>query len=67
MYEIVQNDTLVIWFKNGITSYFEHVTELDVDVDTGLLKFKYFGVSTQVNRKAAFILENIAGFAMQEG
>lgn len=59
------SDTLVIWFENGNTSYFENVTEFEAT--DNILSFKYFGVRSQTNRGATFILNNIAGFAIQEG
>ena len=54
---------LIIWLVNGNTMKFEKVTNLE-NTDSELT-FDYFGVSTQVARKAVFNQINIAGFALE--
>lgn len=55
---------LIIWLVNGNTMKFEKVTNLE-NTDSELT-FNYFGVSTQVSRKAVFNQINIAGFALED-
>ncbi|MGY3766832.1 hypothetical protein ACWOAH_09935 [Vagococcus vulneris] len=55
--------TIVIYFKNGGTALFNQVEEFKTE--SGVVSFKYFGVSTQVKRQAMFVIDNIAGFAKQ--
>lgn len=59
-----ENKTLAIYFENGSTAYFERVTDFVIVEDT--IGFKYFGVSSQVKRKAVFNCDVIAGFALEE-
>ena len=62
--------TLVIWNTNGNTLFFENVTDFEnvanLEGDLYLLKFKYFGVTTQTKRDAFFNQNNIEGFALEE-
>ena len=60
----MKSKTLVIWFKDGKTAFFEQVENFDSRA--GVISFEYFGVSTETKRKATFILANIAGFAPEE-
>lgn len=55
--------SLIIWLVDGKTMKFEKVSHLSND-DLHLT-FNYFGVSTQVPRKAVFNKKNIAGFAIE--
>lgn len=55
--------TLVIWYKNGTTSYFENVSNFTADY---ILSFNYFGISSQKQRTATFNLNNIAGYALED-
>ena len=59
-----KDKSLIIWTKNGSTMKFEKVE--DFDVNDVAIRFEYFGVSTQVKRKAMFMLDNIAGFALEQ-
>lgn len=62
-----KGQTLVIWFKNGNTAFFQKVSDVESgieEVGCETVTFKYFGQSTQVERQAIFNLENIAGFAL---
>lgn len=56
-----ENNTLIIWFENGKTALFEKAEKFMAD--NQVIGFEYFGKSTQTKMHAAFILENIAGFA----
>lgn len=58
------NKTLIIWLSNGTTCRFEEVTELRENGD--YISFYYFGVSTQVARKAVFQRNSIAGYALEK-
>ena len=58
------NKTLIIWLSNGGTCHFEEVTELREH--DNYISFNYFGVSTQVSRKAVFQRNNIAGYALEK-
>ncbi|MDR2278900.1 MAG: hypothetical protein LBE23_13670 [Vagococcus sp.] len=57
--------SVIIYFKNGTTALFNEVEDFDIADANGItyVGFTYFGVSTQVRRKAMFSLNNIAGFA----
>lgn len=57
--------TLVIWFKNGHTAFFEKVDNLTNDHENKFVAFEYFGVTSQVYRKAVFSLSSIAGYAIE--
>lgn len=62
------NKTLVIWFKNGNTAYFERVTGFN-ETCSGpelVIRFNYFGVASQVERNANFNKNTIAGFALED-
>lgn len=60
------NKTLVIWFENGTTSYFEKVENFKHEwMNTNMLSFDYFGISSQVKRHAVFNFKTIAGFALE--
>ena len=64
------NKSLVIWFKDGKTAYFEQVTNFvefcsDFKADVAYIKFSYFGVTSQVKRAAQFNLNQIAGYAIE--
>lgn len=61
---LMKNETLVLWFKNGNTAFFEKVENLYIA--EGYLRFEYFGVSSQTKRGAFFNIENIAGFASSD-
>lgn len=58
------NKSLIIWLNNGNTCKFEQVDKLQEDGH--IIKFEYFGVSTQVKRTAIFHRENIAGYALED-
>lgn len=60
---MTENSTLIIWLNNGNTCKFEQVEILQETGD--VIKFQYFGVSTQVKRTAVFHRENIAGYALE--
>lgn len=61
------NKTLVIWFKNGATSYFERVENFEHEwINTDRISFDYFGVRSQVKRHAVFNFKTIAGFALED-
>ncbi|SEU02492.1 hypothetical protein SAMN04487821_1543 [Enterococcus malodoratus] len=62
------NKTLVIWFKNGSTSYFERVENFEHEwKNTDMISFDYFGVRSQVKRHAVFNFKTIVGFALEDG
>ncbi|MDT2735433.1 hypothetical protein P7H24_13280 [Enterococcus thailandicus] len=56
--------SLIIWLNEGQTLKFENVENLENNESE--LKFDYFGVATQVKRKAVFNQINIAGFALED-
>lgn len=58
-----ENKTLIIWLNDGNTCKFEQVENLRVF--DSVIKFDYFGVSTQVKREAVFYTKNIAGHAFE--
>lgn len=58
--------TLVIWFANGHTAFFEQVVNLINDHENKFVAFEYFGVTSQVWRTAVFSLGSIAGYALQD-
>lgn len=58
------SNSLIIWNKNGSTMKFEKVTNFTEDWQRDQISFEYFGVSTQVRRKAVFYTNNIAGYAL---
>lgn len=61
------NKTLVIWFKDGTTSYFERVENFEHEwINTDMISFDYFGVRSQVKRHAVFNFKVIAGYAFEE-
>jgi len=60
----MKNNTLIIWFKNGTTAYFEQVK--GTDLQNNCLTFEYFCMASKVKRGACFTLENIAGFATDD-
>lgn len=60
----MKSKTLAIWFKNGKTAFFEQVENFDSRA--GVISFEYFGVRTETQRKATFLLANIAGFAIEQ-
>lgn len=62
--ELMENETLAIWFKNGNTAFFEQVENMDIA--NGYLIFEYFGVSSQTKRGAIFKIDNLAGFATSD-
>ena len=54
--------TLVIWFRDGGTAYFSKVTALlESQHEVG---FRYFGKETQTSRDAIFNRDVIAGYAV---
>jgi len=55
--------SLIIWLTNGNTCKFEQVQVLQEN--DHIIKFEYFGVSTQVKRTAVFHRDNIAGYALE--
>ncbi|MDW5522140.1 hypothetical protein R6Z02_00140 [Carnobacterium maltaromaticum] len=60
----MESKTLVIWFKDGKTALFEQVENFDSRA--GVISFESFGVRTETQRKATFLLANIAGFAIEQ-
>lgn len=60
----MENKTLVIWFENGGTAYFEQVTNFTIEEN--VFGFNYFGVHSQVGRRAVFNFDNVAGYALQD-
>ncbi len=56
--------SVVIYFKNGNTAYFKDVKELVEDKH--IVRFSYFGVSSQERKLANFYKDSIAGFAKTE-
>ncbi|MGG5338541.1 hypothetical protein IGJ48_001235 [Enterococcus pernyi] len=61
--------SLIIWNKDGSTMKFEKVTNFTDAYpiyDEPQISFEYFGVSTQVRRKAVFYINNIAGYALEQ-
>ncbi|MBC1921966.1 hypothetical protein [Listeria grayi] len=58
--------SLVIWFTNGHTAFFEQVDNLINDHDDKFVAFEYWGVTSQVYRKAVFSLGSIAGYALED-
>lgn len=59
-----KGDTLVVWLKNGETLYFNGVREWWGTSDK--LAFAYYEMKTQVRREAHFMLDSIAGYAVEE-
>lgn len=59
-----KDKSLIIWNKNGSTMKFEKVTNFRDEWQKEQISFEYFGVSTQVRRKAVFNTNNIAGYAL---
>lgn len=59
----MDNQTLVIWFKDGMTAYFEHVTDY-TEFSTSLC-FTYHSLSSDKTREATFMLNNLAGYALE--
>lgn len=57
--------TLVVWFKNGHKAFFEQVVNHYNDPDDKFVTFEYFGITSQVHRKAVFLLSSIAGYALE--
>lgn len=62
-------DTLTIWFRDGKTAHFEKVEDCDIGEielfgEKAVITFTYFRTSTPAKRKAVFLLDNIAGFAL---
>lgn len=55
------NKTLVIWFKNGKTAIFEQVGNLEAAEKA--IGFEYFNSFYERKMNAAFLVENVAGFA----
>lgn len=53
---------LNIWFTNGSTAQFEHVR--DIHYSGGQIHFEYIGVSHGAAKKASFLVENVAGYAV---
>lgn len=59
-----KDKSLIIWNKEGSTMKFEKVTNFRDEWQKEQISFEYFGVSTQVRRKAVFYTNNIAGYAL---
>jgi|GEM_PF-1441386 len=59
--------TLVIWLPDGRTLFFHEVSDFEVnrDPNEGTMSFSYFGLDTQVLRKARFKQSLIMGYALQ--
>jgi uncharacterized small protein (DUF1192 family) len=59
--------TLVIWLPDGRTLFFHEVSDFEVNRDhnEGTMSFSYFGLDTQVLRKARFKQSLIMGYALQ--
>ncbi|EAC6449923.1 hypothetical protein WO83_13650 [Listeria monocytogenes] len=55
------NKTLVIWFKNGKTAIFEQVGNLEAAGKA--IGFEYYSNFHEATMNAAFLVENVAGFA----
>ena len=64
--DVMENKSLIIWFNNGGTGKYEMVSEFKEELGLGYIMFEYFGISTQVRRKATFMLKNIAGYAFEK-
>ena len=57
-------DDVIIYFHDGTTARFQQVTNFN---DNGpKVMFKYFGVSTQMFRRAEFNKNIIAGYVVNE-
>lgn len=54
------NKTIMNYFENGKTAYFEQVTNVDVN-ENNTLNFNYGEVHSRVNRFAFFTFNFIAG------
>ncbi|ONN40023.1 hypothetical protein [Enterococcus mundtii] len=61
-----KDKSLIIWNKDGSTMKFEKVTNFRDEWQKEQISFEYFGVSTQVRRKAVFYTNNIAGYALEQ-
>lgn len=60
---MIENKSLIIWLISGNTCKFEQVQNLEEN--DHIIKFEYFGLSTQVKRVAVFHRDNIAGYALE--
>lgn len=58
--------SLIIWNINGSTMKFEKVTNFIDEWQRDQISFEYFGVSTQVKRRAVFYIRNIAAWALEQ-
>lgn len=55
---------LCIWFTNGATAYF---TDADnIFEGEKVLRFSYFGRSSQKQKTAHFLLDKVAGYSYNE-
>lgn len=61
-----KDTSLIIWNKNGSTMKFEKVTNFLDEWQRDQISFEYFGVRTQVKRRAVFYIRNIAGYALEQ-